>query len=65
MTNPQPKLDPKPTAGKPARLDEAAVAAFLAGHADFFDRHTSLLAQLHLPHVFHGVAGGAAGRRAA
>lgn len=51
MTNPQPKLDPKPTATKAARLDEAAVAAYLAAHADFFERHTGLLAQLHLPHV--------------
>jgi uncharacterized protein YigA (DUF484 family) len=50
MTNPQPKLDPK-TAVKPARPDEASVAAFLAGHADFFDRHPTLLAQLRLPHV--------------
>ena len=51
MSNPQPKLDPKATGAKPARLDEAAVAAYLAGHADFFERHAALLAQLHLPHV--------------
>jgi len=50
MTNPQPKLDPK-TAVKTARTDEASVAAFLAGHADFFDRHPTLLAQLRLPHA--------------
>jgi uncharacterized protein YigA (DUF484 family) len=51
MSNPQPKLDPKATGAKAVRLDEAAVAAYLAGHADFFDRHSTLLAQLHLPHV--------------
>lgn len=50
MSNPQPKLDPK-AASKSARLDEAAVAAFLAAHADFFDRHATLLAQLRLPHL--------------
>ena len=51
MTNPQPKLDPKASGAKPARTDEAAVAAFLASHADFFDRHAALLAQLRLPHA--------------
>ena len=51
MTNPQPKLDPKAAVAKPARLDEATVAAFLAGHGDFFDRHAALLAQLRLPHT--------------
>lgn len=51
MSKPQPKLDPKPAAAKAARLDEAAVAAFLATHADFFERHATLLAQLHLPHA--------------
>jgi uncharacterized protein YigA (DUF484 family) len=51
MSNPQPKLDPKASGAKSARLDEAAVAAFLAGHADFFDRHAALLAQLRLPHL--------------
>jgi uncharacterized protein len=51
MTNPQPKLDPKSGAAKAARPDEAAVAAFLAGHAEFFERHPTLLAQLRLPHA--------------
>ena len=51
MTNPQPKLDAKATAAKPARTDEASVAAFLASHSDFFDQHPALLAQLRLPHV--------------
>jgi uncharacterized protein YigA (DUF484 family) len=51
MSNPQPKLDPKASGAKSARLDEATVAAFLAGHADFFDRHAALLAQLRLPHL--------------
>jgi uncharacterized protein len=51
MSNPQPKLDPKASAGKAVRLEEAAVAAYLASHADFFDHHSALLAQLHLPHV--------------
>jgi uncharacterized protein len=51
MTNPQPKLDSKGAAAKAARTDEATVAAFLAGHADFFERHQTLLAQLRLPHA--------------
>ena len=46
MTNPQPKLDPKASSPKPTRLDDATVAAFLASHPDFFDRHAALLAQL-------------------
>jgi uncharacterized protein YigA (DUF484 family) len=50
MSNPQPKLDPKASGAKPARLDEAAVATFLGAHADFFERHATLLAQLRLPH---------------
>jgi hypothetical protein len=49
MTNPQAKLDTKKT--QRADLDENAVAAFLAEHPDFFDRHTSLLASLRLPHA--------------
>ncbi len=51
MTNPQPKLDPKASVAKPARTDEATVAAVLASHGDFFDRHAALLAQLRLPHA--------------
>lgn len=48
MTTPQPKSDNKPRA---AELDDVKVAAWLAGHVDFFDRHHALLAQLRLPHV--------------
>ena len=51
MTIPQPKLDPKASAAKSVRADEASVAAFLASHSDFFDQHPALLAQLRLPHV--------------
>lgn len=51
MTNPQPKSDAKAPIARPSRPDETAVAAFLAGHADFFERHPALLAQLRLPHV--------------
>ena len=51
MSNPQPKLDPKATGAKSARVDEVAVATYLAGHTDFFERHAALLAQLQLPHV--------------
>jgi uncharacterized protein len=49
MTNPQAKVDAK----KPQRAtsDEALVAAFLAQHPEFFDRHAALLAGLRLPHV--------------
>jgi uncharacterized protein YigA (DUF484 family) len=49
MTHPQPKVETK----KPPRSepDEAHVAAFLAQHPDFFDRHATLLAGLRLPHV--------------
>jgi uncharacterized protein YigA (DUF484 family) len=49
MTNTQAKVDAK----KPQRAepDEALVAAFLARHPDFFDRHATLLATLRLPHV--------------
>jgi uncharacterized protein YigA (DUF484 family) len=49
MTNPQVKLDPKSRdRGAP---DEAQVAAYLADHPDFFDRHATLLASLRLPHA--------------
>jgi uncharacterized protein YigA (DUF484 family) len=51
MTNPQPKLETKPATAKSARLDDGSVAAFLAGHPDFFERHPALLAALRLPHV--------------
>jgi len=49
MTNPQAKVDSKKL--HRAEPDEAAVAAFLAQHPDFFDRHATLLAALRLPHV--------------
>jgi uncharacterized protein YigA (DUF484 family) len=49
MTNPQAKPDTH--AGARADTDEARVAAFLAGHPDFFDRHAGLLADLRLPHA--------------
>jgi len=49
MTNPQVKVDSKKLPrGEP---DEAVVAAFLAQHPDFFDRHPTLLAGLRLPHA--------------
>lgn len=48
MTTPQPKSDAKP---RSTELDDGKVAAWLAGHVDFFDRHHTLLAQLRLPHV--------------
>ena len=49
MPNPQVKVDSKKLPrGEP---DEAVVAAFLAQHPDFFDRHPTLLAGLRLPHA--------------
>jgi len=43
----------QPDVKKPARgeSDEAQVAAFLAQHPDFFDRHGTLLASIRLPHL--------------
>ncbi len=49
MTNTQAKVDSKKL--QRAEPDEAVVAAFLAQHPDFFDRHATLLGALHLPHV--------------
>jgi uncharacterized protein YigA (DUF484 family) len=49
MTTPQVKVDAKKS--QRAEPDEALVAAFLAQHPDFFDRHATLLAGLRLPHV--------------
>jgi uncharacterized protein len=49
MTNPQAKVETKKL--QRAEPDEGVIAAFLAQHADFFDRHAALLAGLRLPHV--------------
>jgi uncharacterized protein YigA (DUF484 family) len=49
MTNPQPKPDAKLAKGASAL--EGSVAAHLAEHPDFFDRHPALLAELRLPHL--------------
>ena len=49
MTTPQLQADPKKAAR--GEGDEAQVAAFLAQHPDFFDRHGTLLASLRLPHL--------------
>ena len=49
MTNSQVKVEAKKL--QRAEPDEAVVAAFLAQHPDFFDRHATLLAGLRLPHV--------------
>ena len=48
MTNPQAKVEAKPFAREEA--EERQVAAFLAGHPEFFDRHPAVLAELRLPH---------------
>ncbi len=48
MTNTQAKVDTKKHR---AETDEAHVAAYLAEHPDFFDRHAALLAGLRLPHL--------------
>ena len=49
MTNPQAKLDPETDTR--AEPDEAHVAAYLARHPEFFDRHGALLGALKLPHA--------------
>jgi uncharacterized protein YigA (DUF484 family) len=47
MTTPQVKV----SAHAGADSDESRVAAFLAGHPDFFDRHAELLSGLRLQHA--------------
>jgi len=49
MTTPQIQAEAKKTAR--GEGDEAQVAAFLAQHPDFFDRHGTLLASIRLPHL--------------
>ena len=49
MTPPQAQPDAHSDAR--ASMDEAQVAAFLAAHPDFFNRHAPLLADLRLPHA--------------
>ena len=49
MTTPLIQPDVKKTAR--GESDETQVAAFLAQHPDFFDRHGTLLASIRLPHL--------------